>query len=149
VLLTSAKNVVHGAASVDPGAEPTVVDQKVDQALLGAVTPIVVLADQLASRHLGSRRVPQDLLEWGSARRDLGCAFDDEPQLATSVLLATRILDPVLLEYGEWRVVARDRNVQRGSQHRVLGTKRLVDGRRSNKSRLGDALHCGIDVPLL
>jgi len=45
-----------------------VLDQKVDQALLGAVTPLVVLTDQLAGRRLGGRRVAQDLLERGGGQ---------------------------------------------------------------------------------
>lgn len=140
---------VDGAASVDPVSELTVLYEKVDQALLGAKAPPVVLVDQLACCGLGCCRIAQDFFERGGAGRDLGCPLDDEPQLATSVLLAARLVDPVPVQDGDGRIVARHRNIQRGRQHGVLGAERLVDGRRRNQGRQGDVLHGRVDVPVL
>src|SRR5207245_6207769 len=48
---------VDGVAAVDPGAEPPAFQEQIDQAFLGPVAPLMVLAQKVSGGRFGGRRV--------------------------------------------------------------------------------------------
>ena len=132
---------VDGVAAVDPGAEPPAFQEQIDQAFLGPVAPLMVLAQKVSGGRFGGRRVAHDLLEGGGARSDPAGTLDDEPQLPPWIWFTARLRDPVSVEDGPGCVIAGDRDVQGGGQDGLLGAEGLVDGGGSNARRVSDGLH--------